>query len=302
MKTEALREASQWVVRQSGATLDQADHDRFRVWYQADPSHAAAYDRLHHVWRHMGDVDRGKLANRRKSSVTLCALIAVGALTAWLTPPLSTWTADYRAGNTVRSVTLPDGSTAVLDAGAAIALDFEKGQRDIKLLAGRAYIASRPRLADMAPLRVITNDGNATALGTRFSVETSKTLGTTVSVYEHRVLLNCLACQPEQSLTLSPGESARAGRGNLTRLSTTPEAAPMWMDGLARFNNARLSDVAAELGRYTSKAVVVRGDGHQQRISGTVATADTHQALRFLLAQTPWRVSSLPGLILIQKN
>lgn len=227
------------------------------------------------------------------------ALLTAGVLGAWLAPPVNTWSADYRADHTVHSVTLPDGSTAVLDAGAAIALDFSNGQRDIKLLAGRTYVVAQPRLAGMAPLRVVTGEGNATALGTRFTVQKTPG-GMTLTVYEHQVALNCLACAPEQSLTLSPGESAQATAGSLRRLSDSAGPAPLWSQGLASFDNAPLADVARELARYSGNAVLVLGDARQQRISGTVAFGDTRQALGFLLAQTPWRVRSLPGLILVQ--
>src|SRR5690606_17805008 len=139
-------------------------------------------------------------------------------------------------------VALPDGSTALLDAGAAIALNFEHGQRDIQLLAGEIYVVAQPRQPGMSALRVMTDDGNATALGTRFAVQTAAA-GTTVTVYEHQVALDCLTCLPEQSLTLSPGESAQTGQGRLQRVTTPAQPAPIWSQGLARFENRPLSEV-----------------------------------------------------------
>jgi len=300
MTPSVLHEASEWIVRQSGSALADAEQKRFCEWYHASTTHAEAYDRLHTIWKHMGDVNDAKLKPRRLSKALACvAVLCAGITTYVLTPPVATWSADYRADHQLRHIPLPDGSTAVLDADSAIALDFTHGRRDIELLAGRVYIVAKPRSDVLGPFTVRTPTAQATALGTRFSVALRDDT-TTVTVYEHQVNMRCSTCRVSQSLVLSPGESARTEPTLLRRSSTPEETVPSWAKGLLHFDDTPLPRVAETLSRYSDKAIIVLGDARKSNLSGTVAFDNTQKALDFLLTQTPWRVHSLPGLIIVR--
>ncbi|MFQ1062206.1 FecR family protein [Bordetella trematum] len=299
MNARALEEASRWVVRQSGADMDEAAHQQFRNWYQASEQHAAAYDRLHQLWRHIGEVDRRKLRKRSRPGAASATFLAVAVAAVWFAPPPSTWRADYRSGHAVRSVALPDGSTAILDAESAIALTFNAGQRTLELLQGKVYIQARARQPGQAALQVITRHATATALGTRFSVQTGGD-GTGVTVYEHEVAVDCLSCQPLRRVIVSPGQRVRIDDGRLSQADAPAGPAPAWSQGLASFDDMPLAQAAAELARYSGQAIIVLGAARELRVSGTVAIADAREALSFLLASRAVRVSSLPGLLIVQ--
>lgn len=298
----ATEEASRWVVRAGGQPLDAQAQAEFDAWYHADASHAAAYDRLVRVWRRMGEIDRGKLAARparkRRTALALALLAATGL--AWHTLQDFHPGADYASGAEVLRVALPDGSTAVLDAHSAIAIDFSPGKRDVRLLAGQALFNAAPRGADGPAFSVATPDASATALGTRYSVARGAD-GTRVTVYQHRVAVECLACADGQSLILDPGQSAVVSAAALTPGDGPKENAPDWSQGLLAFNNASLPDAAAQLSRYTGKHILVLGDRAQRtRVSGTANIADPKRALALLLAQTKVKITDLPGLLILR--
>ncbi|CAB3717621.1 Protein FecR [Achromobacter deleyi] len=296
-------EASRWVVRASGQTLDAQTQAEFDAWYQADPSHAAAYDRLARVWRRMGEIDRGKLAPprpaRKRRTVLALALLAATGI-AWHTLRDFHPGADYASGAEVLRVALPDGSTAVLDAHSAIAVDFGPDKREVRLLAGQALFNAAPRVADGPAFTVATPDASASALGTRYTVA-REPAGTRITVYQHRVAVQCLACADGQSLILDPGQEATVSPAGILRGDAPKENAPGWSQGLLAFNNALLPDAAAQLARYTGKHIVVMGDAARRtRVSGTANIANPKRALDLLLAQTPVRITDLPGLLILR--
>lgn len=299
----ATDEASRWIVRASGQALDAQAQAEFEAWYHADPSHAAAYDRLARVWRRMGEIDRGKLAaarpaRKRRTALALALLAGTGI--AWHTLRDFHPGADYASGAEVLRVALPDGSAAVLDAHSAIAVDFSPGKREVRLLAGRALFNAAPRMAEGPAFTVATPDASATALGTRYTVAREAD-GTRVTVYQHRVAVQCLACDGGPSLILGPGQDAAVSAAGITRGETPKETAPGWSQGLLAFNNALLPDAATQLARYTGKHIVVMGDAARHtRVSGTANIANPKRALDLLLAHTPVRITDLPGLLILR--
>ncbi|NMU93837.1 DUF4880 domain-containing protein, partial [Achromobacter ruhlandii] len=215
--TSADEQASRWVIRHSGQPLDAQAQAEFDAWYQADPRHAAAFDRLARVWRRMGEIDRGKLAARpprkRRTLLTLAVVTATGMALYSLRDFQPG--ADYASGTQPLRVALPDGSRAILDAHSAIAVDFGPGKREVRLLSGQALFEASPRGADGPAFTVVTANASATALGTRYTVARDAD-ATRITVYTHQVAVQCLACadappripQPRQRLAVTPARLA----------------------------------------------------------------------------------------------
>ncbi|WP_454674564.1 FecR family protein [Achromobacter pestifer] len=299
---DPVEEASRWVILQSGQRLDAKAHAAFEAWYRADARHAAAYDRLSRLWRRMGEIDRGKLAKRpaRKLRVTAMLVLLTAAFAGWFgsTDPRSR--ADYTADASVRRITLPDGSMVVLDAHSALALNYANGQRQVRLLQGRAQFEPVPRQPGMAPFSVITRDTSATALGTRFTVDLLND-GTRVAVQAHQVAVRCLPCADDQGLTLSAGEAVEVSAAGVKRDAVADTTPPGWTRGLLSFDDVPLQVAADTLARYTGKHILVMGEAAKaQHVSGTANVANPLRALELLLAQTPVRVTELPGLLILR--
>jgi len=302
-RPESAKEAaSRWVIRRSGATLDAQAEAEFDAWYGADASHAEAYDRLSRLWSRMGEIDRGKLAAPRRAGKRAAAALALlaAAWPAWnLLQDLHPG-ADYASGAEVRRVSLPDGSSATLDAHSAIAIDFSAEKREVRLLAGRALFAAAPRPAGGPAFTVVTADASAAALGTRYAVARGEG-GTRVTVYEHRVAVQCLACAGAQELILGPGEGADVSAAGIARDAARRESEPDWSRGLLAFNDVALPDAAAQLSRYTGKHILVLGEAARGvRVSGTANVGDPKRALALLLAQTKVGITDLPGLLILR--
>lgn len=299
---DPVEEASRWVIRQSGQRLDDESHAALEAWYRADARHAAAYDRLSRLWRRMGEIDRGKLAKQPARKLRAVAMLAMltAAFAGWFGSTDPWAQADYTADVGLRHITLPDGSTVVLDAHSALALDYADGRRQVRLLRGRAQFEPTPRQPGMAPFSVITRDASATALGTRFTVDLANG-GTRVAVQAHQVAVRCLPCVDEQGLTLSAGEAAEVSAAGVKRDAETGAAQPSWTRGLVSFNDVPLQTAADALARYSAKHILVLGQAAKaQRVSGTALVADPLRALDLLLAQTPVRVTELPGLLILR--
>jgi transmembrane sensor len=299
----AKEAASRWVIRRSGETLDAQAQAEFDAWYSADARHAEAYDRLSRLWRRVGEIDSGKLAPprraRKRAAAASLALLAA-AWPAWHLVQNTHPGADYTSGAGIRRVALPDGSSATLDAHSAIAIDFSADKREVRLLAGSALFAAAPRVAGGPAFTVVTADASASALGTRYAVARGGE-GTRVTVYEHRVAVQCLACAGSQALVLGPGDGAEVSAAGIAREGARRESEPDWSQGLLAFNDVALPDAAARLSRYTGKYILVLGDAAKSvRVSGTANIGDPKRALALLLAQTKVGITDLPGLLILR--
>ncbi|MNX52190.1 fec operon regulator FecR [compost metagenome] len=299
----ATEAASRWVIRRSGETLDAQAQAEFDAWYHADVSHADAYERLSRLWRRMGEIDRSRIAPPRRARKRTAAALALlaAAWPAWHLAQNVHADADYTSGAEVRRIALPDGSSATLDAHSAIAIDFSAEKREVRLLAGRALFTAAPRQEHGPAFTVVTADATASALGTRYVVGRGDD-GTRITVYEHRVAVQCLACAGKQELILSPGENAQVSAAGIAQGAGQREAAPDWSQGLLAFNDVALPDVAAQLSRYTAKHIIVLGESARGlRVSGTASVGDPKRALALLLAQTKVEITDLPGLLILRQ-
>jgi ferric-dicitrate binding protein FerR (iron transport regulator) len=105
---------------------------------------------------------------------------------------------DLRSSDAPRVVQLDDGSTAVLDAGTALAIEFDGQQRHLRLLRGQAWF----RWRTSSPFQVEAAGGVVRDIGTAFSVSMLDTTVTTqVSegvVDVRRAMAACSACMPDR--------------------------------------------------------------------------------------------------------
>ncbi|VUD69341.1 hypothetical protein TDB9533_04708 [Thalassocella blandensis] len=192
---EALEAAAEWHVILQSEDADDSDLREFKVWRQ-NPVHAQAFRELERVWQKFDaaesipakqtlksfmENESTKHSGRSKAAVlgcTICILLAVGlcvqhhvsfvpSVAGYLSPA---WlSAEYKTAiGEQQKIILSDGSRMTLNTFTAVDLAFSESQRLIYLRQGEIEI-------DVAkdatrPLRVISQHGRATALGTRYSV------------------------------------------------------------------------------------------------------------------------------------
>ncbi|SOF01372.1 FecR family protein [Burkholderia sp. OK233] len=168
--------ASRWVVLNTGGEPSEHDRHAFSAWYDGDVRHAQMYDELLDIWNRLSAVDAGTIRAKRRRrsammSLAILAFVSVGSALLYRDSLRIVALADASSGiGEVRTVGLADGSSVVLDAQSAIAVDLTPVARNIRLLRGRALfeVAHDPA----RPFVVRTDNAEATALGTRFTVET----------------------------------------------------------------------------------------------------------------------------------
>ncbi|MDP9835486.1 transmembrane sensor [Neorhizobium huautlense] len=242
--------AATWFAHLLDPATPQSDYARFRDWLEADESHAEAYARIERLWGQAAAEPLRAGGTRRtflKTAGGVVLLAGIGA--AWTAgmrrPDFSTGTGE------IRTVSLPDGSTAQLSAGSAISIDFHGSTRSVVLHAGEAYFtvapnAGRPFIVEAGPLK-------ATALGTAYSVAiTPERLSVAVTEHDVRVEVDT------QRLDLGEGDAVDYEKGRLgTVIREETEGRLGWRKRQLVFLARPLGEVVAELNRWRAGRLVV---------------------------------------------
>lgn len=178
------------------------------------------------------------------------------------------------------AMTLADGSVVELNTDSVALVGYSAGRRAVRLLRGQALfeVASdpeRPFVVEAAGKRVI-------ALGTVFDVRLDA-VKMQVTLIEGRVRVEPIGGggQPTAARILHPGEQliARAGEP-LVVLAADVQQEVSWRTGRLVFSNEPLSEVVAEINRYSDRKVVLADAGLAElRVSGV------------------FRVGSMPGFV-----
>ncbi len=195
----------------------------------------------------------------------------------------------YRtAKGEVRDVTLPDGSKVTLDTDSAIQVAFVDRRRDLSLLRGRAFFAVHHDKS--RPFAVHAGGHEVIAVGTKFDVRLDPGRLRVVLV-EGRVSVSA-GPGDTAPIYLEAGQQLSALDGELPVVSSTAvEGAADWRDHMATFQDTPLSDVAAELNRYSSDQLVVHDPRLARlRVTGVFRTGDLARFGRTLELVYPVRV------------
>jgi transmembrane sensor len=186
-------------------------------------------------------------------------------------------------------MSLPDGTSVVLNTDSAIEVQFTQDKKEITLARGEILITSHhDGRVDDRPFLVRTAQGSLRALGTRFSV---RLLGdaTRVAVFEHAVEISPLGAETR---ILSEREQATFTTRGIGATSAVEDSDALWERGMLMLKNHRLADAVAELGRY--RAGILRCDPAvaDLRVSGALSLDDSDRALRVLEQMLPVRIDS----------
>jgi len=189
--SEIEEEAARWVIRLDREGRTPRNEAELDAWLAQDARRAGALLQAEAAWTLLdraellqtpspvaaprpGSRVRGLLI--RGAAVALAASLAALALHTgwgWLVPTETTQRQHYATGQgEVRQVTLPDGSTVVLNALSTVEVAYESGQRSITLIRGEAWfdVATNPA----RPFVVSAGHANVRAVGTAFAVQNTR--------------------------------------------------------------------------------------------------------------------------------
>ena len=243
---------------------------RFEQWLDRSAEHRHAWERLQVAWqafgatapafedswkdaardgdapvrgyrpRRSGFVRRAGLFGAAAAAAVCLAVVAGPILILRMNADHMTTTAESR------TVTLEDGSLVHLAGASAIATDFEKGRRAVRLLAGEAFFEVTPDKS--RPFTVDANGVEVTVLGTKFDVQRAGDL-TTVALAEGSVKASI---DGDGAQMLVPGDllTANLATGEVSRDKVPVSDIATWRSGQIFVVNATIGSVVEQIRRY----------------------------------------------------
>jgi transmembrane sensor len=278
----ARAEAALWVVRSHGRQEQCAESiDR---WLATDAANDGAYAQTMTVWNELGQVlpdwkrdevlpPRPARKWRELALVPVLACLALVSLLGWNWYNSPTM---YRTGvGEQRIVTLADGTKVTLNTDTEVSVARPGRERRVALVRGEALFnvahdASRPFIVEASGRYV-------RALGTSFIVRKDSSQ-LDVILLTGRVRIGRGASVGENgAVQLSPGDRYREADGGRPRLDRPSlDVVTAWRDGELVLDNTPLRDAVAEMNRYRTKPIVLRGAGLANlMLSGVFRTAES---------------------------
>ncbi|HWU02595.1 MAG TPA: FecR domain-containing protein [Novosphingobium sp.] len=319
---DAAQQAAAWYARLHGSSAMSADAQAFSAWLGEDEAHRKAWSQIERLNAMLGAArgtgpartmagealalppeaanDAVRPAPRRAlpAAAALVAMLGAGAL-AWMhrpevPAPAPTMEFQTSVGQT-RRITLADGSVVTMDAASRLRVAPFGAQRQVDLLAGRAFFKVAKDKAH--PFIVSVRGSSITALGTAFDVHIDGQR-TVAALVEGRIRVDMPALS--QVATLSPGmQIAISGHGaSASRFAGSQPTE--WMSGQVTYDNARLAEVVEDMNRHspdqaTQCLALEDAALGQKRISGVFHTGDVQAVAQALAAYGMARVDSTPG-------
>lgn len=161
-------------------------------------------------------------------------------------------------------LTLSDGTKVWLNAESSIRypLSFIGKERAVEIT-GEAYFEVVHNAQQ--PFRVKVKNQIIEDLGTTFNINAyNKKVSTTLLSGSLRVHLG------EQSTLLKPGQQAQADKSIHLRFAVNTQAMIAWKNGLFQFDNADLSTIMQELGRWYNVGVDYQDEPRTRLFSGKI--------------------------------
>ncbi|WP_226666115.1 FecR family protein [Microbulbifer aggregans] len=299
---ESIRAAAaEWFARQQSSAMSAGDVDAMEQWLQEDTRHRLAFAQcqqlclMSDMLKDDPELNQGlpevRKAVRRRTRwrwISGAAAVVLVAVSAVLIQ--QHYSVDYyqTAIGEQRVVHLQDGSTLMLNTNSRVGVRYARRERGLILEKGEAFfmVAKNPA----RPFVVNVQGSEVRALGTAFNValrEGDVQVAVTQGVVEvkardrsghQRPLARMLPGQGVRYRLSEPGENTGVIPINLEKVTA-------WQTSRIYFDDERLEDAIAEYNRYTTRKVVLVGDGlADERISGVFNIGDA-DALAFALEQ-----------------
>jgi len=322
--------AIDWLAREREGRLAPDQQAALTAWLEADPQHAEVYARAkaavetparYAAHPELMDMRASALAAMKErpnyprmiaaAAAVVMAVTTLGAgwvslspstspsvsrlqeAAAPILPALNPNAAIYRTAVGERtSVTLPDGSIAILNTDTLLKVAYTGHERGVRLVRGQALfeVAHNKRV----PFQVYAGDRRVTAVGTMFDVRLDAKK-VKVTLVEGVVRVAALTAKPSalpQQVTMTAGEELQAGPLATMTIKTADVAAETsWKSGVVVFKAETLAQAAAEVNRYTDRPVrLADASLADYRITGVFKTGDPDNFAQAVTEILPVRV------------
>lgn len=262
--------AAHWCMRLHAVDCTAEERIAFEQWREAHPLHAFEYEAMLEIWEVAGDLPRPEAvaSMARVQPARSWRTVGIAAAVFALALPLAAYSGwnmgwlpnsyqHFEASDTVRQVTLSDGSQVELNLGSELTFSNYKDQRRVTLEKGEAFFSVSHDLAH--PLVVRAADGRIRVTGTQFNVWMYEDQ-VRVNLIEGSVLVSSNDDLPGDGLRLGPAMQARYKHGDFTpQISQTysNDNALAWRSGKLVLDDLALNDALPLINRYLSKPVMV---------------------------------------------
>ncbi|WP_338923215.1 FecR family protein [Pseudomonas silesiensis] len=262
--------AAHWCMRLHAIDCTAQERLAFEQWRDAHPLHAFEYEAMLDIWEVAGDLPRidAVVPAARVKAATPWRTVGIAAAVCALALPLAAysgwnlgWLPDsyqhFEAGDTVRQVTLNDGSRVELNLGSELTFSNYKDHRRVTLDKGEAFFSVSHDTAH--PFIVRAADGRIRVTGTRFNVWMYEDQ-VRVNLIEGSVLVSSNDDLPGDGLRLGPAMQARYRHGDFTpQISQTyaNDNSLAWRSGKLVLDDLALSDALPLINRYLDKPLML---------------------------------------------
>ena len=313
------REAGNWLARlQSGRDPDL--ERKFRRWHDADPRHAAAFDRVRRSYEQAGLLRHSRLASAASrhsrpgtparspsprlalaAGIALAVFVPAGVLLVAGVLPLSGTSAMVlvtRVGE-IRQVELADGSKVTLDTATKIDVEVGRSRRTAHLRYGRARFqiaqANAPFVVETGKSKIMTRQG---------------VVDVEQGAQQDRVLVLAGAAEVRGTgregaspVAIAEGESLTVNSGGAGQKGVAAPA-PDWTRGMLQFDGTPLVDAVALANRYSERHIILLGVIGGLRVTGGFRAGDTLGLAKALAAAFDLSLQQRTGddLVLSRKS
>jgi transmembrane sensor len=262
--------AAHWCTRLHAIDCTAQERVAFEHWRDAHPLHAFEYEAMLEIWEVAGDLPRPDTVDPVAYSrpvmpwrtlgiaAAVCALaVPLAVYGGWNMGWLPNSYQHFEARDTVRQVTLNDGSQVELNLGSELTFSNYKDQRRVTLEKGEAFFNISHDTSHPFILRA--GDGRIRVTGTRFNVWMYEDQ-VRVNLIEGSVLVSSNDDLAGDGMRLGPAMQAGYKRGDFTpQISQTyaNDNSLAWRSGKLVLDNLELNDALPLINRYLSKPVMV---------------------------------------------
>jgi transmembrane sensor len=267
-------EAALWVTRLHGPDRDSRLETSCRRWLKANPQHARAFELATDAWMLGAKIARDEPAYRLSARLNsprrlVRSAVAAAALACGLAAATVFFLLDGALATgpgEQKTVTLSDGTEVTLNANTHILVQYDDHVRRVVLAAGEALFKVTKR--QTRPFDVVIGDHKVVALGTSFQVRREDPTGSAfaVTLLEGQVAVESLTLPdvipplPLPDITLlHPGQRLRIENEVKKMDAPSIPKVTAWQHGQLIFEDASLSEAAAEFNRYGKDKIAIDG-------------------------------------------
>jgi transmembrane sensor len=307
-QTTVRDDAARWFVRLQEPAVSADEQQRFDAWLNQHPQHRDEFQLLQGLWSAADLLPAPRLKalaetppTRRERRPVLRYAVAASVLAVALglglfsgLNHLGGYRAEFATALGERKhVALPDGSVIDLNSRSRLQVRYEKDRRVIDLSEGEAMFSVAHDTS--RPFVVEAGSGKVTVTGTRFDVRRDVTQ-TRVAVEQGTVKVQGRNASDNQFIKLTAGLGTHVdAQGQVAAAYTVnPAELTAWRSGKLVFNNASLSEVAAEVSRYRDKPLTVANPAVASlRLTSVFKSDNTDALLKALPSILPVAVRTL---------